>query len=96
MANSKLSPSILLAKAGVDGPFKTDGQWEELLAALHDDVPVVGFTGLVTEEMWLKEVLKDLNRPGQARSVALKMLADYFCIGKSKGGRIPSVTIDED
>lgn len=87
--------------------FKFDNQLEDALDYIRANMPITGFAGLLGEDLWLREVLKDLDQPepckfckvkvGAARTKALVLLGEWIGVigNKSKKKSKRDVVFDE-
>lgn len=78
--------------------YKLDEKQARMLLYIKKNLPISGFSEVLTEELWLREVLKDIDRVGFARTQALRMLGEYLGI---LGKRVPksksvNVVFDEE
>lgn len=74
--------------------FKFDNQLQDALDYIKANMPITGFAGLLGDDLWLREVLKDLDQPepckfckvraGAARTKALVLLGEWLGILGSK------------
>ena len=78
--------------------YKLDAKQARVVEWIRKNLPIAGFANLIGEELWLREIIKDLEKPGPARSQALKMLGEYLgVLGKrTQAGKLKTVTIDEE
>lgn len=69
--------------------FKLDAKQQEALNLIRKDLPIAGFSALLGEDLWLREVLKDLagskckickHTAGPARSKAIQLLGEFLGI----------------
>lgn len=87
--------------------FKFDAKQAEAIDFIRKNLPIAGFSQLLGEELWLRELLKDLEAPpckvcghkaGPARSKAIQLLGEWLgCVGsKSKKKSKREVVFDEE
>jgi hypothetical protein len=78
--------------------FDLDIHREKMLKAILLGVPIVGVGNKITEDYWLANILRDIEKgKGAIRSRALTMLGTYLGIltGKAKLGKKKRVVFDE-
>lgn len=75
-----------LLKEQAEHEYKLDEKQQRLLDYVKANLPISGFAEVLTKELWLREVLKDIDCPDpRIRSRALHMLGQYLGIlGKDK------------
>ena len=87
--------------------FKFDNQLSDALDYIRANMPITGFAGLLGEDLWLREVLKDLDtepcshcqtRAGAARTKALVLLGEWIGVigNKAKKKSKRDVVFDEN
>jgi hypothetical protein len=66
--------------------FKINGKQERLAKYLAEGLKIEGFLDILSEEMWLREIIKDAMSPNAfVRSRALSMWGQYHgWLGKGK------------
>lgn len=87
--------------------FKFDNQLSDALEYIRNNLPITGFAPLLGEDLWLREVLKDME-PGEpcerckvkanaARTKALVLLGEWLGVlgSKSKKKSKRDVVFDE-
>lgn len=79
--------------------FKLDKKQAQAIGWIKKNVPISGFLSLITDELWVREIMKDIEegRP-QQRTAALKMLGEWLgTLGKNTKaqGRPATVKIEE-
>lgn len=87
--------------------FKFDAKQAEAIDFIRKNLPIAGFSQLLGEELWLRELLKDLEgsccptckgKAGAARSKAIQLLGEWLgCVGsKAKKKSKREVVFDEE
>ena len=87
--------------------FKFDEKQSEAIAFIRQNLPIAGFSQLLGEELWLRELLKDLEgsdckvcqkQSGPARSKAIQLLGEWLGVigSKAKKKTKREVIFDED
>ena len=87
--------------------FKLDEKQQEAINFIRQNLPISGFSQLLGEELWLREILKDLEGSncrvckrscGPARTKALQLLGEWLGIlgSKAKKKSKREVIFDED
>jgi len=92
-----LEDSVLQEQA--EHEYKIDEKQQRIMEYVRQDIPISGFAEALTKELWLREVLKDVDSPDpRVRSRALHMLGQYMGIlGANKPGAKPKqVEVDFD
>jgi hypothetical protein len=87
--------------------YRFDNQLEDALDYIRKNMPITGFSGLLGEDLWLREVMKDLEQPDPckfckskvtaARSKALQLFGEWLGVlgNKSKKKSKRDVVFDE-
>ena len=86
--------------------FKMDSKQMEAIEYIRKNVPIAGFSQLLGEELWLRELLKDLEgkacpacsrTAGPGRSKALQLLGEWLGVigNKAKKKSKRDVVFDE-
>lgn len=61
--------------------YKLNEKQRRLMQYVKQNIPVSGFAEVLTEELWLREILKDVDSENPyVRTRALSMLAQYLKI----------------
>jgi len=79
--------------------YKLDKKFAKARKYISQGIPIKGFSDLLNEEVWLREILKDIeNGSASIRSRALIMLGQYLGIlsDKRKKSHRPVIEINED
>lgn len=87
--------------------FKLDAKQSEALELIRKGLPIAGFTQLLGEDLWVRELVKDLEPPpcnvckhksSPARSKAIQLLGEWLGIigSKSKKKSKREVVFDEE
>ena len=87
--------------------FKLDAKQAEALDLIRKGLPIAGFTALLGEDLWIRELVKDLEGPccklcqskvSAARSKAIQLLGEWLgCVGsKAKKKSKREVVFDEE
>ncbi len=59
--------------------YKLNDKQRRLMEYVKQNIPVSGFAEVLTEELWLREILKDVDSPNPyVRTRALSMLGQYL------------------
>lgn len=79
---------LLDAKAQAAGEYALNNKQERLLEYIRQNIPVSGFLDVLSEDMWLREVLKDVDsKVPSVRGNALRMWGQYQGFLHSKGAK---------
>lgn len=87
--------------------FKFDEKQQEAINFIRQNLPIAGFSQLLGEELWLRELLKDLEgsdcrvcqkQAGPARSKAIQLLGEWLGVigSKAKKKSKREVVFDEE
>lgn len=75
--------------------FKLNSQQKRIMEYAKANIPISGFAELLTEELWLREVLKDVDSPNPyCRTRALSMLQQYLGIGGKGKKKNEKIEVD--
>ena len=80
--------------------YKLNAKQQRLMEYVKANIPISGFAEVLTEELWLREVLKDVDSANPyVRTRALSMLGQFMGIsgpGAKKKTAAPGVEVEFD
>lgn len=80
-------PDVADVREAASSEFKLDEKGRRAVEYIKANIAISGFAELITEELWLREILKDVDSTNPfCRTRALSMLAKYLNIG-GKGNK---------
>lgn len=88
-----------LLKEQAEHEYKLDEKQQRMMDYIRQNLPIAGFAEVLTKELWLREVLRDIDSPDpRVRTRAIHMLGQYLGIlGQAKAGAKPkAVDVDFD
>ncbi len=81
-----LSEDMLDAREKAARDFGFNRRQEKAIDYIRKNIPISGVADVLTEDLWLREVLKDIDSDNYSvRSKALEMLGKYIGVLGAKG-----------